>query len=109
MPVHNSAGSLRGRNLPAAVLFVLDPERAPGDIESILREIFGLSITEAALAALLSVEGDLSHTCEQMRIRKSTARTHLQNIFRKMEITKQAQLASRVQQLAYLAHVPHVD
>lgn len=105
MPVHNPGGTIRGRNVPAALLFILDPECGLGDIESILQDVFGLSSTEAALAALMASEGDLTQVCEQMHVRKSTARTHLQSVFRKLDVTKQAQLTSKVQQMGRLGRV----
>ena len=40
-PVLDSIETVRARDASAAMLFVLDPERGPGDIEPILREIFG--------------------------------------------------------------------
>jgi DNA-binding CsgD family transcriptional regulator len=109
LPLNDHEASGRGSHAPAAILFVLDTDHGPGDIESILGEMFGLSPTEATLATLISIDGDLNHTCEQMRIRKTTARTHLQSIFRKMEITRQAQLVRRVQQLGRLCHIQRVD
>jgi DNA-binding CsgD family transcriptional regulator/PAS domain-containing protein len=82
-----------GAPLPAAILFIRDPEQEHMS-QPLLQDLFALTPAEAAIAAALgagkSVE-DIARTCH---ISLNTARTHLKHIFAKTNTRRQAELVS---------------
>ena len=78
----------------AALVLILDPELAINDAEIGLRQLFGLTSSESRLAKLFMEGKNLAECCEQMRIRTSTARMHLGNVFAKTGVQRQSQLVS---------------
>jgi DNA-binding CsgD family transcriptional regulator/PAS domain-containing protein len=78
---------------PAAILFVNDPEQSCAvPLPDQLRAAFGLTPTEAMVAARI-FEGDgLRPAAETLGMGVTTARTHLQRIFDKTGTRKQAEL-----------------
>jgi DNA-binding CsgD family transcriptional regulator len=79
---------------PTALVFVLDPEFPVETAESELRQLYGLTSTEACLANLLMEGKTLDECCELLGIRRSTARTHLQHLFEKVGVQRQSELVS---------------
>jgi DNA-binding CsgD family transcriptional regulator len=79
---------------PAALLFILDPEISLATVEAELRQLFGLTSTEACLANLLMQGKSLDECCKVLDIRRSTARTHLQHLFEKVGVQRQSELVS---------------
>jgi DNA-binding CsgD family transcriptional regulator len=79
---------------PTALVFVLDPEFPVETAEAELRQLYGLTSTEACLANLLMEGKTLDECCEQLGIRRSTARTHLQHLFEKVGVQRQSELVS---------------
>jgi DNA-binding CsgD family transcriptional regulator len=79
---------------PAALLFILDPEVPIGTAETELRQLYGLTSTEACLASLLMEGKTLDDCCRLLDIRRSTARTHLQHLFEKVGVQRQSDLVS---------------
>jgi DNA-binding CsgD family transcriptional regulator len=79
---------------PAALIFVLDPESPVGTAEAELRQLYGLTSTEASLANLLMEGKTLDECCVALDIRRSTARTHLQHLFEKVGVQRQSELVS---------------
>jgi DNA-binding CsgD family transcriptional regulator len=79
---------------PAALVFVLDPEFPVETAEADLRQLYGLTSTEACLANLLVEGKTLDQCCELLDIRRSTARTHLQHLFEKVGVQRQSELVS---------------
>jgi DNA-binding CsgD family transcriptional regulator len=77
---------------PAAFIFILDPELPVEAAESELRQLYGLTSTEARMANLLMKGKTLDDCCEQLSIRRSTARTHLQHLFEKTGTQRQSEL-----------------
>jgi DNA-binding CsgD family transcriptional regulator len=77
---------------PAALIFILDPELPVDAAESELRQLYGLTSTEARMANLLMKGKTLDDCCEQLEIRRSTARTHLQHLFEKTGAQRQSEL-----------------
>ena len=79
---------------PRAILFVTDPETAVAVRCDTLREDFGLTLAEAAVAVEI-VEGDgLQAAAARLRISLATARTHLAHVFDKTDTRRQAELVS---------------
>jgi DNA-binding CsgD family transcriptional regulator len=79
---------------PATLLFLLDPEIEAETVESELRQLYGLTATEAGLANLLMEGKALDECCVILDIRRSTARTHLQHLFDKVGVQRQGELVS---------------
>jgi DNA-binding CsgD family transcriptional regulator len=76
------------------LVFILDPEVPIGTAETELRQLYGLTSTEACLASLLMEGKTLDDCCRILDIRRSTARTHLQHLFEKVGVQRQSELVS---------------
>jgi DNA-binding CsgD family transcriptional regulator len=72
----------------------MDPELPVGTAEAELRQLYGLTHTEACLANLLMEGKALDDCCRHLDIRRSTARTHLQHLFEKVGVQRQSELVS---------------
>src|SRR5579862_3103146 len=88
------ASSTTDPSSPTALVFILDPEFNVGTAEDELRQLYGLTSTEACLANLLMEGKTLDDCCEILEIRRSTARTHLQHVFEKVGVQRQSELVS---------------
>jgi DNA-binding CsgD family transcriptional regulator len=79
---------------PRILIFILDPELPLQTAEAELRQLYGLTSTEACLAALLMEGKTIDDCCDVLGIRRSTARTHLQHLFEKVGVQRQSELVS---------------
>ena len=79
---------------PSALVFVMDPELSVEAAESELRQLYGLTQTEARVANLLMEGKTLDECCQQLAIRRSTGRTHVQHLFEKVGVQRQSELVS---------------
>ena len=79
---------------PAFLIFILDPERSVRVAEDGLRQLYGLTPSEARLANLLMEGNPFDACCKELQIRPSTARMHLSNLFAKTGVQRQGQLIS---------------
>jgi DNA-binding CsgD family transcriptional regulator len=77
---------------PAAILFVTDPERRGDPDETMLRQSFGFTRMEAAVALQILKGDGLKATARRLRVSPTTARTHLTAVFDKTETRRQAEL-----------------
>lgn len=84
-----------GAALPAAIVFLRDPER-PTPMSLILQGLFGLTPAEAAIAALLAGGRAVEDIAARQRIAANTVRVHLKSIFTKTDTTRQAQLVALI-------------
>jgi DNA-binding CsgD family transcriptional regulator len=82
-------------NQPLALVFLRDPEHAAPDVRC-LRDLFGLTATEAAVAADLGRGRSLEAIARERRIGLATVRWHLKQILAKTGTTRQAQAAALV-------------
>ncbi|MBW8725234.1 MAG: helix-turn-helix transcriptional regulator [Inquilinus limosus] len=73
-------------------VFVTDPDGAASPAPALLREMFGLTAAEAALAIEISRGQGLDAAADRLSIAKTTARTHLARIFDKTDTSRQAEL-----------------
>ncbi len=81
------------RQRPAAVLFLRDPEAsATQPSQDVMRQLFGFSRMESALAVHLADGLTLDEAAAQLKIRRNTARTYLRYIFCKTGVTRQTLL-----------------
>jgi len=82
-----------GAVVPAAILFIRDPEGAT--ISSLaLQGLFGLTPSEAAVASALADGKAITAIAAANRISLNTARTHLKNILAKTGTSRQAELVA---------------
>jgi DNA-binding CsgD family transcriptional regulator len=84
--------------LPPTAAFMVaisDPKSLGGLSDQRLRD-FGLTGAEARLCQALIRTGSLLHAADELRISRSTARSHLKNIFAKLGVTSQVQLVTRL-------------
>jgi DNA-binding CsgD family transcriptional regulator len=83
-----------------ALLFVTDPDQPPLPAPAVLKMLYGLTSAESRLTLHLANGQDLRGICDEFSITYATARAHLRNIFQKLGIRRQAELASLVLPLA---------
>lgn len=84
---------------PAAIVFVSDPEHRHRPPASHLREIYGLTAAEAAVAGSISMGQGVKDAAEALGIAPSTLRWHLQRVFEKTGTARQADLVRLVERL----------
>lgn len=94
---------------PSALVFILDPQLPVEAAEAELRQLFGLTSTEARLANLLMEGRTLDECCDQLRIRRSTGRTHLQHLFEKVGVQRQSELVSLLLKSIGLVRIGNKD
>jgi len=90
-PAPGFAG-LDDEKTPAALVFILDPERPTGAPQADLHQLYGLTSAESNLANCLMQGKTLNESCEQLGIRHSTGRMHLRNLFSKTGVRRQSEL-----------------
>jgi DNA-binding CsgD family transcriptional regulator len=83
---------------PRAMLFITDPEANAPVRQQALREDFGLTPAEAAVAVEILVADGLQATACRLGISLATARTHLAHVFDKTGTRRQAELVRLVLQ-----------
>ena len=86
-PLHSRAENY-GRNLPIAIVYIFETVKNSERIEDVIRSLYGLSPTEARIAAKLVLNPDLNGAAREMGITYNTARTHLKRIYAKTNINK---------------------
>ena len=84
---------------PAAIVFVADPELRHRPPASHLREIYGLTAAEAAVAGSIAKGQGVKDAAEALGIAPSTLRWHLQRVFEKTGTARQAELVRLVEHL----------
>ncbi|TPN90482.1 helix-turn-helix transcriptional regulator [Mesorhizobium sp. B1-1-5] len=77
---------------PAAIVFVADPDSAPRTMQGQLRNLYGLTPAEAAVAIAITRGEGLQAVADELGISLTTTRTHLQHVFEKTETRRQAEL-----------------
>jgi DNA-binding CsgD family transcriptional regulator/PAS domain-containing protein len=82
-----------GAPLPAAILFLRDPEAARTSTLA-LRGLFGLTAAEAPIAAAIADGTSIEAIARALCITLNTARTHLKNIYAKTNTNRQSQLVA---------------
>jgi DNA-binding CsgD family transcriptional regulator len=80
---------------PAAVVFIKDPEEgAPA--QQTLRDLFGLTRTEAAIATALANGDDIPRIVSAFGISTGTVRSHIKTILTKTGTNRQAQVVALI-------------
>lgn len=78
--------------IPAAVILITDPGRTPDLNIDDVRQLYGLTRTEASIAVAVLHGAELREIAESRGVSVTTARTHLQRIFDKTGTRRQADL-----------------
>ena len=95
-PVDDRDSARAGLRWPAAIVFIRDPALRAGDVAQVVRELFELTHSEAALLTRLVNGQSLPDAAADMQVRDSTARTHLRAIFAKTGQCRQSSLIRQV-------------
>lgn len=91
LPMHPlRTGSTSGG--PTAMVLIVDPERRPVLASDMLRQLFGLTKAETAVAQLALKGEGLGPIGEQLQLSRDTVKTHLGNVFCKTGTHRQAEL-----------------
>ena len=85
---------------PAALVVVHEVGAPSVLLDSVMRNLYGLTPAETRLVARMATGEGLPEASRQMRIRHETARTQLKSIFLKTGCTSQAQLTNLLTRLA---------
>lgn len=83
---------LIGAQAPAAITFIVEPDRAPALDSSLLTRVFGFTGAECALARQLAGGEGLQAAARELGIAVSTAKTQLKGLFDKTGTRRQAEL-----------------
>jgi DNA-binding CsgD family transcriptional regulator len=85
---------------PAALVRIVDAERAAHLPREDLQKLFDLTPAEAEVAVLILRGHGLRYVADELRVTLSTARTHLQSAFEKTGTHRQAELVRMLSELA---------
>lgn len=77
-----------GHDLPISIIYVFETVKDSDRIRDVIRSLYGLSPTEAKIAAKLVLQPDLTAVASAMGITYNTARTHLKRIYAKTNINR---------------------
>lgn len=81
-----------GKQCPALVIFISDPEQQSSAPKEIVSTLFNLTPAEASLAMLLANGLTKDEASKELGISTNTARAHLRSIFSKTGVTRQTML-----------------
>jgi DNA-binding CsgD family transcriptional regulator/PAS domain-containing protein len=87
----------------ATVLVVTDPAAHPGTDEALLSAIYDLTPAEARVALIAASGKGLAKAAGMLHVSQNTAHTHLQRVFRKLGVRRQAELSRLLARLPPLA------
>lgn len=87
----------------AAVLVITDPAARPGTSEALLSAIYELTPAEARVALTTAAGHGLGEAARILHLSQNTVHTHLQRVFRKLGVRRQAELSRLVARLPHLA------
>jgi DNA-binding CsgD family transcriptional regulator/PAS domain-containing protein len=102
---HLPAGGVwQAARIPAAMVFVVDPEDRSGVAAThALRGAYGLTVAEAAAANAVARGLGAKDAARALNVAPSTLRWHLRQVFEKTGTERQAELASLVVRLGTIA------
>jgi DNA-binding CsgD family transcriptional regulator len=96
LPRRNEGAWWYGCSQPAAVILISDPDRERDVRASRLRQAFSLTAAEARLALEICAGGGRAAAAARLQISPGTARIHLQRVFEKTGVHRQAELVEGV-------------
>jgi DNA-binding CsgD family transcriptional regulator len=80
----------------SAIVVMRDPDRRASVSADVVRQLFGLTPAEAALATLLALGADLDEASEALGVSRNTARSQLRSIFMKTNVKRQSELVRMI-------------
>ncbi len=83
---------IRGSCESAAAVFIRSPDQDREVPQQIIRQLFGLTPTEAAMALEMAHGATLDEASAALDIRRNTGRTHIRSIFAKVGVQRQTSL-----------------
>jgi DNA-binding CsgD family transcriptional regulator/PAS domain-containing protein len=98
-PVRRTLRPFIGMTAPVGALILTDPERCRPISREALRQAYGLTPKEAALATALADGHTLEQAAARLEMRYETARTHLRRIMSKTQTSRQAELVRLLERL----------
>ncbi|NVN52971.1 hypothetical protein HLY00_4939 [Mycolicibacterium hippocampi] len=90
VPLDATATDIKSR--PLAMVLIIDPTRESRPAADVLRQLYGMSRAEAAVACLALHGQGVPAISEQLILSSTTVRTHLRAIFSKTGTHRQAEL-----------------
>jgi DNA-binding CsgD family transcriptional regulator/PAS domain-containing protein len=89
--------NMRGPSPQGSALVVIVDPASPGVRRmEVLRDLYGLSPAERAVAAAIATGAGVKSAARDLKISPVTVRTHLERIFGKVGVRNQVQLAARI-------------
>jgi DNA-binding CsgD family transcriptional regulator/PAS domain-containing protein len=85
---------------PAALVVMIDPEDDPLPPTELMRELYGLTPTEAEIALHIAAGEEPKRIAEEMSVSLTTVRTHLQHVFDKTDTHRQTGLLRLLMRLS---------
>ncbi len=82
-----------------AIVLVVDPQPAQPADPAMVRDILGLTLSEARLASLIGTGLSPRKAAERLQISEETARTVLKRIFSKVGVSRQSELSALISKL----------
>jgi DNA-binding CsgD family transcriptional regulator len=86
-----------GRSHAVTIAFA-DPERAPEAEADLLARLYGFTMREAAVAALLVQGHSPSEVADKLAMTENTVRTHIRHLFNKMRVERMSDLIRLIMQ-----------
>jgi DNA-binding CsgD family transcriptional regulator/PAS domain-containing protein len=101
LPVRDSQGDAIAQFLVSAkaIVLVVDPDPSEPPDPAIVRDILGLTLSEARLAALVGTGISLHEAAQTLQISGNTARSVLKRVFEKVGVSRQGELSALLTRL----------
>lgn len=96
VPVDRGRDELGPESRPERALYLHEVARSAPIPEQLIAELFGLSLAEARLTALLCVGLTLREAATRIDITENSARTYSKLVFSKLGVSRQAELVRRI-------------
>ena len=96
--------SVHHQGLIRCSYLAFDPESGNKGVEAIARSLYGLTTAEARLARILTEGRSPNDACDELHIRRTTARTQLRSVFDKLGVNRQAGLVALLLRSVVLVH-----
>ena len=92
LPLRLTVNVFEGAQVPAAAIFVSDPDARREPDQAVLRQLFGFTAAECRLATALLQGGTLQESAELLGISRNTAHAQLRAVFDKTCTHRQVEL-----------------
>lgn len=102
-------GELIADFAPRAMVVIGDPDESVLPDEQALRQLYGLTDSEARVATALASGHSLQSAAEYLNVSHETLRSHLKHIFRKLGIGRQQDLVRALASLGMLGTVARAE